>query len=145
MHSSKLSSSVCGGAKRSFSTSRGAVNQRSVVIVSAARTPIGSFQGALKDVPAPQLGATALKVLLNWIFFTMYQSFPSCISFSFRFFVFSLSIRTSISSASSSLESWCLTILCNASWISPALFPHYRRFYFFEVVHPIEGIFPVPF
>ena len=29
-----------------------------VVIVSAVRTAIGSFQGSLKDVPAVQLGAT---------------------------------------------------------------------------------------
>ncbi len=31
-----------------------------VVILSAARTPIGSFQGALREVPAPKLGAAAL-------------------------------------------------------------------------------------
>ena len=31
-----------------------------VVILSAARTPIGAFQGALAAVPAPQLGARAL-------------------------------------------------------------------------------------
>jgi len=31
-----------------------------VVIVSAARTAIGAFQGALRDVPAPQLGARAI-------------------------------------------------------------------------------------
>lgn len=34
---------------------------KKVVIVSAARTPIGSFMGALSTVPAPQLGATAIK------------------------------------------------------------------------------------
>jgi acetyl-CoA C-acetyltransferase len=32
-----------------------------VVILSAARTPIGSFQGALAALPAPALGAVALK------------------------------------------------------------------------------------
>ena len=32
-----------------------------VVIVSAARTPIGSFQGALSDFTAPKLGAIAIK------------------------------------------------------------------------------------
>lgn len=32
-----------------------------VVIVSAARTPIGSFMGALSTLPAPQLGAIAIK------------------------------------------------------------------------------------
>ncbi len=32
-----------------------------VAIVGAARTPIGSFGGSLSDVPAPQLGAVAIK------------------------------------------------------------------------------------
>ena len=32
-----------------------------VVIVSAARTPIGSFMGALSTIPAPKLGAIAIK------------------------------------------------------------------------------------
>lgn len=40
---------------------------KKVVIVSAARTPIGSFMGALSSVPAPQLGATAIKGALNKI------------------------------------------------------------------------------
>ena len=31
---------------------------REVVIVGAARTPIGAFQGALSSLSAPQLGAT---------------------------------------------------------------------------------------
>ncbi len=34
---------------------------REVVIVSAARTPIGSFGGSLKDVPTRKLGAIAIK------------------------------------------------------------------------------------
>ncbi len=34
---------------------------REVVIVSAVRTPVGTFAGALKDVPAVQLGVTAVK------------------------------------------------------------------------------------
>lgn len=34
---------------------------RDVVIVSAVRTAIGSFQGSLKDVPATQLGAIVVK------------------------------------------------------------------------------------
>ncbi len=34
---------------------------REVVIVSAVRTPIGSFNGALSSVPAVKLGATAIK------------------------------------------------------------------------------------
>ncbi len=32
-----------------------------VVILSATRTPMGAFQGALASVPAPQLGATAIR------------------------------------------------------------------------------------
>ena len=35
-------------------------HERDVVIVGAARTPIGSFQGALAAVPAPRLGAVAI-------------------------------------------------------------------------------------
>ncbi|TBL76152.1 acetyl-CoA C-acetyltransferase [Paenibacillus thalictri] len=37
------------------------MNERDVVIVSAVRTPIGSFQGALKDVSAVQLGAIVIR------------------------------------------------------------------------------------
>ena len=36
-----------------------------VVILSAARTPIGKFQGALSGIPAPQLGAVALKAAVE--------------------------------------------------------------------------------
>ena len=38
-----------------------------VVIVSAVRTPIGSFMGALSNVPATQLGAVAIKGALDKI------------------------------------------------------------------------------
>ena len=38
-----------------------------VVIVSAVRTPIGSFMGALSSVPAPKLGAIAIKGALEKI------------------------------------------------------------------------------
>ncbi|MEC4048320.1 acetyl-CoA C-acyltransferase [Flavobacterium sp. SUN046] len=40
---------------------------KKIVIVSAARTPIGSFMGALSTVPAPHLGAAAIKGALNKI------------------------------------------------------------------------------
>lgn len=40
---------------------------REVVIVSAARTPIGSFLGALSTIPAPKLGAIAIKGALEKI------------------------------------------------------------------------------
>ena len=36
-----------------------------VVIVGAARTPIGKFQGALSTVSAPQLGATAIRAAVK--------------------------------------------------------------------------------
>lgn len=36
-----------------------------VVIVSAQRTPVGSFQGVLSSVPAPRLGATAIRSALE--------------------------------------------------------------------------------
>lgn len=36
-----------------------------VVIVSAVRTPIGSFNGALKNISAPELGAMAIKEAIN--------------------------------------------------------------------------------
>src|SRR5258708_7315146 len=36
-----------------------------VVIVGAARTPIGAFQGSLAGLPAPRLGAVAIKAALE--------------------------------------------------------------------------------
>src|SRR5512142_1270862 len=38
---------------------------REVVIVGAARTPIGSFMGSLAAVPAPRLGAVAIRAALE--------------------------------------------------------------------------------
>lgn len=40
---------------------------KEVVIVSVARTPIGSFMGSLSTIPAPILGATAIKGALQKI------------------------------------------------------------------------------
>ena len=40
---------------------------KDVVIVSAVRTPIGSFLGSLSSVPAPKLGAIAIKAALDKI------------------------------------------------------------------------------
>jgi acetyl-CoA C-acetyltransferase len=40
---------------------------KDVVIVSAVRTPIGSFLGSLSSVPAPKLGAAAIKAALEKI------------------------------------------------------------------------------
>ena len=36
-----------------------------IVIVGAARTPIGGFQGDLKDATAPELGAAAIRAAIN--------------------------------------------------------------------------------
>ncbi len=38
---------------------------REVVIVEAVRTPIGSFNGALKDIPATRLGSIAIKAVVD--------------------------------------------------------------------------------
>lgn len=43
----------------------GGHEMRDVVIVSAVRTAIGSFGGSLKDVPAVELGATAIREAIN--------------------------------------------------------------------------------
>lgn len=37
------------------------MDKKEVYIISAVRTPIGSFGGSLKDIPAPKLGAAAIK------------------------------------------------------------------------------------
>ena len=43
------------------------LQMKEVFIVSAARTPTGSFMGSLSTVPAPKLGATAVKGALDKI------------------------------------------------------------------------------
>lgn len=43
------------------------MNKKEVVIVSVARTPMGSFLGSLSSVPAPKLGAVAIKGALDKI------------------------------------------------------------------------------
>lgn len=43
------------------------LQMKEVFIVSAARTPMGSFMGSLSTVPAPKLGATAVKGALDKI------------------------------------------------------------------------------
>ncbi len=43
------------------------IMHKDVVIVSAARTPIGSFMGALSTISAPELGAIAIKGALSKI------------------------------------------------------------------------------
>ena len=41
------------------------MTNRTVYIVSAVRTPMGSFGGSLKDLSAPQLGAVAIKAAVE--------------------------------------------------------------------------------
>ncbi|MCG6197546.1 acetyl-CoA C-acyltransferase, partial [Anoxybacillus sp. LAT_38] len=41
------------------------MSQKEVVIASAVRTAIGSFQGSLSGVSAPQLGAVVLEAALQ--------------------------------------------------------------------------------
>jgi acetyl-CoA C-acetyltransferase len=41
------------------------MNKREVYIISAVRTPMGSFGGSLKDFPATKLGAIAIKAALE--------------------------------------------------------------------------------
>ncbi|HMR84457.1 MAG TPA: acetyl-CoA C-acetyltransferase, partial [Niabella sp.] len=41
------------------------MNNKEVYIVSAIRTPIGSFGGALKDFSATQLGAIVIKAAVE--------------------------------------------------------------------------------
>src|SRR5688572_4557049 len=38
---------------------------KDILILGSARTPIGSFQGALASLPAPKLGAIAIKAALE--------------------------------------------------------------------------------
>ncbi len=40
-------------------------NARDVLILGAARTPMGRFQGALSKLPATQLGAAAIKAAID--------------------------------------------------------------------------------
>ena len=41
------------------------MDSETIVIVDGARTPVGSFGGALKDVPAHELGATAVRAAIE--------------------------------------------------------------------------------
>ena len=41
------------------------MTSRSVVIAEPVRTAIGAFGGALKDVPAPDLGAVAIRAAVE--------------------------------------------------------------------------------
>lgn len=47
----------------------GGLMSKSVVIVSAKRTPVGSFLGAFSNLPAPDLGAQAIQACLSEVSF----------------------------------------------------------------------------
>jgi acetyl-CoA C-acetyltransferase len=49
--------STAGDARR--------IQMRDVVIISACRTPVGDFNGALKTTPAPKLGAVVIREALR--------------------------------------------------------------------------------
>jgi acetyl-CoA C-acetyltransferase len=53
-------------ATRAFARTRGTIvgDATQAVIVGAARTPVGRFQGALSSVPAADLGATAVRAVV---------------------------------------------------------------------------------
>lgn len=52
---------------KGFTSKRGIFIMTEVVIVSAVRTPIGAFQGTLKDISAPALGSIVIKEALQRI------------------------------------------------------------------------------
>lgn len=66
LHNGSLSSSLRCGTTRHFS-SRGALQQeiRDAYIISASRTPTAKFNGSFTTVPAPKLGAVAIKSALE--------------------------------------------------------------------------------
>jgi hypothetical protein len=48
--------------KRSLSTTKSLMESSDVLVLSAVRTPIGSFRSTLSSLSAPQLGSVAIKV-----------------------------------------------------------------------------------
>lgn len=57
-----LSSKVVQCSKRFYASS---ANLNDVVILGAARTPMGGFRGGLKSIPAPRLGAIAIQAAVE--------------------------------------------------------------------------------
>ncbi|KAJ3047941.1 erg10, acetyl-CoA C-acetyltransferase [Rhizophlyctis rosea] len=58
-----FTATAAAARKRNYSTSKLGFND--IVIVSAARTPVGSFMKSLAKVPAVELGALAIKATLD--------------------------------------------------------------------------------
>lgn len=53
---------VVKGQWKQFSTT--SVNSKDVLVLSAVRTPVGSFRSSLSQLSATQLGAVAIKVMM---------------------------------------------------------------------------------
>ena len=53
------------------------MTSRSVVFAEAVRTAIDAFGGSLKDVPAPALGATAIRATIGRAGFALTRWKPS--------------------------------------------------------------------
>src|ERR1700753_1727710 len=53
------------GNRIAAGTAKGEQNMDDIVIVSAARTPVGSFNGALSTIHAQNLGAIALQAAMS--------------------------------------------------------------------------------
>ena len=53
------------------------MTSRSVVFAEPVRTAIGTFGGSLKDVPAPALGATAIRATIGRAGFALTRWKPS--------------------------------------------------------------------
>lgn len=60
-----MAANVSKTFRRTFVTSTARNQLRNVVIVGAARTPMGSFRGSLSSMPAPRLGALAIEEALK--------------------------------------------------------------------------------
>src|ERR671914_179677 len=60
-----LPTPMCTATIRHRSISMATTNSDPIVILSYARTPMGSFQGALSGASATELGATAVKAAIE--------------------------------------------------------------------------------
>jgi len=60
-----MATNVTKTFRRSFATTAIRNQLKDVVIVGAARTPMGSFRGSLSSIPAPRLGALAIDEALK--------------------------------------------------------------------------------
>ena len=66
MHFNSLRNMFCGGMREELKceTREGLKIMSKIFIMKAKRTPVGNFQGCLKDFTAPQLGSYAIKAVV---------------------------------------------------------------------------------